>query len=240
MITAKDYTIAIPSYGRAGRVDTYMYFGGLAKIFVPESQAKEYASYYRETDLVVIPDNRDGSIAKKRNAIIDYTDTEFVLMVDDDFVKMIDIEKRESLPFEKTIALIEQGFEFLQDSKAHLFGFNYSDDRMRNKPFQPFSMTKPFWQMIGLQKSEIRFDEDLIRGEDVDFWYKHLLRDRLTWRFNNYSVKARDKQKNQQGGIQEKKETEKDLQILVSRWGSKLLKVENGEITGVKSPLTGI
>ena len=59
--------IYIPSYNRSDLVRTYEYLG-TGFIVVPESQKEDYKKKYGNA-VLSIPDNKDGSVSKKRNAI---------------------------------------------------------------------------------------------------------------------------------------------------------------------------
>ena len=61
--------ICIPTYKRAGALDGKEYFGS-AKYILPESQRDEYIKTLPIKRMVVIPDENDGNIARKRNWIL--------------------------------------------------------------------------------------------------------------------------------------------------------------------------
>lgn len=232
--------IAVPSYNRAGMVSTYKFLNGNCKIVIPNSQEKEYAEYYPQKALIAIPDEKDGNIAKKRNAVLDYTDDDEIVMMDDDLQHIVEIETGNLLNATALIHILENCFQMLRDCNKSLFGFNVSMDKMKYRPFQPFSLTKPFWGVVGIRKNGVRYDERLKRGEDVDFWLQNIKRDRFTIRFNSYHARFVEKKKSQSGGIAVKKETNEDLNVLLKKWGSRLLRIENGELKHVNSPISGV
>jgi len=82
------FNIYIPSYKRFNDVKTFDYLGQ-GKIVVPESQKKEYKVKYGES-VISIPDNLDGDIVKKRNAVIDIIrkkeKSQCAWIIDDDLI----------------------------------------------------------------------------------------------------------------------------------------------------------
>jgi hypothetical protein len=82
--------IYIPSYNRSHSVKTYEYLG-CGKIIVPKSQESAYKKRYGNA-VQSIPDKRDGSVAKKRNCILDLITEEqedgYGWIIDDDLVKI--------------------------------------------------------------------------------------------------------------------------------------------------------
>ena len=80
--------IYIPSYNRSERVRTYEYLG-TGHIVVPESQESLYKKRYGDA-VITIPDKRDGSVSKKRNAVLDLIQERetdgYGWVCDDDFI----------------------------------------------------------------------------------------------------------------------------------------------------------
>jgi hypothetical protein len=89
--------IYIPSYNRHDKVRTYEYLG-CGHIVVPESQEKDYKKRYGSA-VVSIPDKRDGSVAKKRNAVLDLIKENeadgYGWVCDDDFIHLV--RKKENI-----------------------------------------------------------------------------------------------------------------------------------------------
>ena len=61
--------IYIASYNRFNNVRTFDYLG-VGNIVVPESQADDYRKHYGKA-VITVPDSKDGSVSKKRNAILE-------------------------------------------------------------------------------------------------------------------------------------------------------------------------
>lgn len=74
--------IIIPTFKRAGNVKGFNYFKS-SKLCVSESQSAEYARHYGKRRLLVMPDEFEGNIARKRNWILRNVKRP-LLMVDDD------------------------------------------------------------------------------------------------------------------------------------------------------------
>ncbi len=231
--------IYIPSYGRAGEVSTLDIIGA-GKIVVPEKQYKSYAKHYPKKSLFVVPNNRDGNVAKKRNAILDLTPEKYVAMFDDDLRSFYKISTREKLEGKQIHGLIRQGFMVAEELGARYFGFNWTTQPRQVFSGRPFSLNKVFWNVLCIIKTEIRFDENLKRCDDVDFWLKHVHRDKITLRFNYYHGDFRMKQKTQAGGISHKADPQHDIRILQKRYGKRLVPVVDGELGLVKSPYKGV
>jgi hypothetical protein len=83
----KGYQIYIPSYGRAGKVTTDSIIKK-SKVVICEKEYPKYKKYH--SNLFVIPDDRDGTITKKRNAILDLTEEKNI----DDLKKIFYISTR--------------------------------------------------------------------------------------------------------------------------------------------------
>jgi len=147
--------IAIPSYGRPN-VTTKNYFHN-AKIYIPKKQEQDYLKNYSASDLVIVPDDRDGSASKKRNAILDFSSDDYVVMIDDDFIG-INTRTFDETQFLEALAVM---FQMTEDLKIPLFGFNPSSDPLKAPSYQPFSLIKPVYGFIGINKKYLknRYDE---------------------------------------------------------------------------------
>ena len=97
--------IYIPSYNRSERVRTYEYLG-TGHIVVPESQESLYKKRYGDA-VITIPDKRDGSVSKKRNAVLDLIQERetdgYGWVCDDDFICLR--RKKENLKMDGDEAL---------------------------------------------------------------------------------------------------------------------------------------
>lgn len=230
-----EYEIYIPSYGRAGNVTTTNLLPD-AKVVIPKSQFKDYKKHHSKKNIVVIPDNQDGSISMKRNAILNVADVDQFIMLDDDLKKIIFIEDREEIKTEDFYCHCDIAFELCNDIGSKYWGLNWDAQPLHFRNGKPFSKNKPFWAVLGVIKSGLYFDEKLNRGEDMDFWLQHMKRDGCTLRVNYLNAMFRQKDKKQAGGISAKADPIDDIRYLRRKWpGGIIRKDENGEL---KLPLT--
>ena len=141
--------IYIPSYKRFEKVRTYEYLG-CGKIVVPESQKLDYKKRYGNA-VISIPDNRDGSVSKKRNAVLDLIQEEqedgYGWICDDDFVALRRKKENIKMTGDETLEHFERLYIMAKDSGAKYGGFDYSSDNLKLKDMTPFSLTKGVYQV---------------------------------------------------------------------------------------------
>lgn len=91
--TISDINVIIPSYKRASDLVGKDYFY-MAKYCIPESQADDYREYLKDNRIIIIPDDNDGSITKKRNWILENIPRPLI-MIDDDvkYLRYVDNKK---------------------------------------------------------------------------------------------------------------------------------------------------
>lgn len=235
-----DFEIYIPSYGRAGAVTTTEIIPS-AVLVVPQFQAKDYLKYHDR--VMEIPDERDGSVSKKRNAVLDLTPEKKIVMVDDDLKKIFYIPTRQELTGEDIFFYCEEGFRLCENFGFHYFGFNWDAQPLHLDMSRVIRTNKFFYCFQGIIKTEIRCDEKLKRADDIDFWLQHTMRDRGTVRFEHIHAKflmAREG-KMQKGGIEIKSQPKSEVMYLRRKWGRDLLGVgKDGQIWPIRSPFKGI
>lgn len=236
-----DFKIYIPSYGRAETMTSPFFFRD-SIVVVPEKQYLAYVAKLPRSRICVIPDNRDGSVTKKRNAVLDYADTDYILMIDDDFVEAHHIKTRQKLDERTLMGLVYNGFVMAIDLNLGLFGFHWDDQPLHFEPGKPFSFNKTFFQTQGIIRTmDVRFDERLKRSDDIDFWLTSTRSFKKTLRFNHVYWKYVMKSKAQVGGIDIKQEDMESLTILHRKWGNDVAPFnKKGEIFPVYSPYRGV
>tara|TARA_R110000803_G_C11980669_1_gene320710 strand:- start:1213 stop:1971 length:759 start_codon:yes stop_codon:yes gene_type:complete len=236
-----NWQIYIPSYKRAGDVTSHKIFPS-AKIVVPESQLSDYQSHYGG-QVVSIPDDRDGNLAIKRNAILDMAaadGVEWVLMVDDDYryVGRITDHSNQNgqqqtrwLNNDEIETLIDDGCRMADELQTGMWGLNVKDDPKFYREYSPFSLTTPClgpWQAVKV--SELRYDETIFLKEDYDFWLQSIRKYRKTLRFQSYHYMVNHQTKS--GGVvsyRTKQREEEHNQMLQKKWGRRVVKYDIGK-----------
>lgn len=180
-------TVAIKSYQRAGRVSTIK-VAPFAMIWVPESQAVAYEAFY-PGQVVAIPDERDGNVCRKANAILEMAPTPWVLILDDDIsgVGYWEAGGHHSLDPEGLAAMIVQGFVLAADLGCRLWGIAQNKDERNYMTHTPLNLLAPILSpFTGHLADWLRYDEALPLKDDYDFWLQHILHHRKTLRLNKY------------------------------------------------------
>lgn len=230
-----EFRIYIPSYQRAGEVSTVQAITE-SLIVIPKSQYPDYKKYYSKKKLIVIEDAKDGTVSRKRNAILDLPDNDRLVMMDDDLKKIFWIADRCVVKEFEFYELLETGFEFCERYGIYLFGFNW-DAQPIHLDGKPISFNKIFFNTFGIIKSGLRFDERLLRSDDADFWAQHTMRDKKTLRFNYIKTDYTIKGKGQSGGIAAKVEEKQENLYLQKKWPPGVIRLdENFQMKITRSP----
>jgi len=230
--------IFIPSYGRAGNVTTLEFMPN-AQVIVPQSQLKIYQDHYGDS-VIAIPDDQDGNVAKKRNAILNLMhDDELAWLVDDDLIDIIRIKGILSLDAEE---VLYRHWELLDSYNGLYGGFAISDDPVKYAEYCPFSLTKPSYGCVMIRKhSNLLYDETLGRHEDADYFLKVLHAGGVVIRDNRYffKFKCNKSKATNRGGIEgSERDYKPSLDKLCKRWGS-VIKIKKGQMMGINSPRNG-
>ena len=226
-----NWQIYIPSYKRAGGITSHKLFPS-AKIVVPVSQFDEYQEQYGEK-VASIPDDKDGNIAVKRNAVLDMArkdGVEWVLMVDDDYAYVGRTTKQQTrwLNVEEIEMLIIQGCQMADDLQTGMWGLNVQIDPKFYHEYSPFSLATPIlgpWQAVKV--SELRYDEEIYLKEDYDFWLQSIKKYRKTLRFEAYHYMVNHV--NKSGGVvsyRTKQLEEEHNKMLQRKWGRRVVKYD--------------
>ncbi len=182
--------ILIPSYNRAGKVTTFEYLQN-GVIIVPKKQEKQYLDYYPRENVYAIQDKKDGSVARKRNAILDLMKVgvfnSCAWIIDDDIQYISHKKSNRQLEGAEALELLEAHRIVQMQTEAIFGGFDYSGDNMKLKDFTPFSRTKVSFGCVCVNTfDKIRYDENLRINEDVDFWLQNMNEKRQVWKDNRY------------------------------------------------------
>lgn len=250
MIT-RSPTVVVPSYGRAGRVTSVGVFPG-GVIVVPSRQAESYRALQELPpgwSVQAIPDESDGNISRKRNAILDLFEGEDIVVVDDDYDYIGRWEEGEDIRLDHggIRHLISEGFSLARDLGTPLWGINVQVDRRFYREYTPLSITNvvlgPFQGWAADRPHDLRYDEDLWLKEDYDMSLRVLQRFHRILRMNAYHYRV-DHQ-NELGGIvgqRDMGEEVRQLHRLQRRWGSEVVRLELHRSVNpiIKVPLKGV
>jgi len=232
--------ILIPSYKRAGHASTMTMLPS-AQIVVPKSQYDEYNKWYKNK-VIAIDDEKDGNIAKKRNAILDLVDDgELFWMIDDDLLK---VEAIKHGLVDDPEQLLESHYNLMESHNASFGGFSIYQDPVKYAEYQPFSFTKHSYQAVCIRKMpNVFYDNDLGRFEDADYFLKVIHKQGKVLRDNRFYFHFqcnKDVKSDQIGGIVgTEKDYQEALNKLVKRWGN-VIRVDKGKMMGINQPIKGI
>jgi hypothetical protein len=243
--------VAVPSYGRAGKVTTVRVFPE-GKIIVPARQADSYRALQELPDgweVVSIPDDQDGNISRKRNAILRLFAGEDLVMLDDDYDYIGRWEAGEDrhLDHDGIRHLLAEGFRMVRELGSCLFGVNVQVDRRFYREYTPISVTNivlgPFHAWTGERPPDLKYDEDLWLKEDYDLSLQVLRRFHRILRLNAYHYMV--DHHNELGGIVGQRNMEEEvrqLHRLQQRWGSDVVKIQLHRSVNpvIKVPLKGV
>lgn len=247
-----DPLVVVPSYGRAGRTTTQRIFPS-GVVVVPESQEEAYLEgedWPEGWEVVTIPDAKDGSISRKRNAILDLYEGRDIVMVDDDY-KYVGMwengEDRRCTP-EMLDLMLHNGFQMSRDVGTPLWGINVQVDRRFYREHAPFAFLSivlgPFQGIVGeLLPKDLRNDETLKLKDDYDFSLKVLHRFHHTVRLSRYHYLV-DHITTPGGivGMRNMEDEAAENERLQKRWGSRVWKSQMHRSINpiIKVPIKGI
>ena len=238
----KGLTIAAPSWKRPDSAFTHKYFNKVQYV-VCQSQAEEY----RKNELPVweCPDSAQGNLCRVRNWILDNCPTKWLLIVDDDLSALgrWNGNEQKRLNMEEATEAVEHGFGIAEQCETPFWGINCIPDKGAYREYTPFSFNNyiggPFQAFLPGQFEGLRYDENLPLKEDYDLTIQAANKFRKVLRINYlfYFVK----QHTNKGGcadyrtIQREKE---QFDLLQKKWGSKIVKRDNGSKTDGKRETT--
>lgn len=181
-------TVAIKSYKRAGRVKT-LDVAPFGRVWVPESQGEAYRACYGAERVVTVPDERDGNLCRKSNAILDLSPCPWILILDDDIsrIGLWEDGGHRWLSPDQLWEFVLQGFILAADFGVKLWGIQQNKDEGGHDTYQPFNLLAPvLGPFNGHLEPVLRYDETVLGKDDYDFWLQNVRAHRRTLRFNAY------------------------------------------------------
>ena len=171
--------IIIPSYKRSDNLIGKDYFN-MAKYCVPESQEKEYIKVLGKKRVIILPDDEDGNIVKKRNWILKNIPRPLI-MIDDDVCSLQYWNERKEdylrrkFPSELLDDLFNEMISLSKQFNSYLFGIAQNTDDRQFREQLPFSLSNiilgPFQ---GHLDHDLLFDERVGSKDDYDMALQHL------------------------------------------------------------------
>jgi len=221
--------VIIPSYKRSHDLKGKDYFA-MAKYCIPESQKDEYLKVLPEDRIILLPDNQDGSITRKRNWILKNIPRPLI-MIDDDVEKMMywDNRKEGYLKTEFPQILLNELFDSFVDLaeqfEVKLFGVAQNGDDRTYKENIPFNLTNivlgPFQ---GHLEHDLKFDDNVGSKDDYDMSLQQLRKYSKILRINKYCYIC--EHGDNKGGIVSYRTKEKEIEYcknIMLKWGKKII-----------------
>lgn len=233
--------VCCPSYRRPDQVETLKLFPSV-RVYVAE---KEYGLYKyhnqkaaRNRQIVAMPDNVQGNIARVRNWILDQHKNEAVCIIDDDLMYLAQWRGDQAYRVEneaELVAILQKYTLMAMELGTPLWGMNVNLDKQCYREYSPFSLTSvvlaPFMVHV---KTPHRFDESIPLKEDYDFCLQTLNENRKILRVNSYHYLSRQgcnkTSAGQTGGCAASRsvaEEHRQLALLQKKWGSTIVKVDS-------------
>lgn len=238
--------IVSPSYNRAKSASSHKVFPGLVYA-VKESQAESYRA--EGLEVLEIPEDQDGNIAKARNFLLRHFQGQDFLSVDDDYLGIFRTEKgkESSLDPEKIDLLLLNGFAMAEDLGTPLWGVNVQADPKFYREYTPFTFLSPVLGTFSAYSRDlpesIRYDEDLWLKEDYDFFLQVCRRFHRVLRFAQYHYRV--DHYDLPGGVvsyRNKDEEVRQLRRMQTKWGKGVVRVDltKSYNPNVRVPLKGV
>lgn len=220
-----------PSYRRPNGVEVDRFIPSVA-LYVAESEVEEYRKYNEKVHIRVIPDSVQGNLSRVRNYILEDQKENIVVMVDDDLQYVGYHENRALRKLNSEEELIDFVYKYsilAMDWGVKMWGVQVNPDKQNYREYSPFSTLSyigdPFTVHIN---DPLRYDERFRLKMDYDFAIQHLNRFRKILRVNKFFYQVR--QMEQVGGCSMYRnidEEKKELKMLQSKWGRKIIKEES-------------
>ena len=238
--------ICIPSFKRWGALDGKDYFT-TAKYVVPESQRDEYTQAVGAARLIVIPDEDDGSIPRKRNWILKNVERPLVMLDDDvrclttteglysDDGKFLQTKRMVKLTPEVAMRVLVEGFNLAHQWGCVYWGINVNTDGRNYQQYKPFSLSQmvlgPFHAHLN---HDLLYDERLPFKEDYDFSLQVLCRHKKVLRMNKFGYYC--EHATNPGGVVSMRTLQRERSnclAIMRKWGSKIIKydINHGSMT---------
>jgi len=222
--------ILVPSYKRAGEVLTRRWLHD-AVLCVHEFEYMEYRDK-EGGEIVTMPDNIRGNMARIRNWMLDYgfSKDDHVVMMDDDIVKVGYRENGSPISVDEDYFMdfLKMGFEIASGAGSKLWGVNVNEANLFYYEWLPISVNVPVLGTLCCHiKNDLRYDESLSLNEDYDFFLQHCFKYRKVLRFDKWHYIA--KHLDMAGGCAAYRTIDEEKyqsEIMIHKWGNNIVKYD--------------
>lgn len=230
-----ELNVVIPSFKRYDKLVGYDYFS-FAKFVIPESQADLYIKGRDKNRFIVIPDDADGTVAKKRNWILKNIPRPLI-MIDDDVDSLMMCEGAGYFELKgkarERIRLTPEECEDVFINYANLayqwgcplFGFNVNTDGRNYQQYKPFSLTQVvLGPCCGHLDHDLLYDEQMDLKEDYDICLQALNKYKKILRVNKFAVNA--EHGDEKGGSATYRTMEREVnacKAIERKWGTAII-----------------
>jgi hypothetical protein len=225
--------IIIPSYKRSHDLKGKDYFF-MAKYCVPESQKEEYIKAVGKDRVIILPDNEDGDIVKKRNWILKNIERPLI-MIDDDVSEIGYFENRtgkvdgnhsrKKMDKNLLIDFFNHNFNLANEFNCKMWGLAQNQDNRICKEFLPFNLTNiilgPFQAHL---EHDLFFDNRVGTKDDYDMSLQQLRKYKKVLRLNKFHYLC--EHGDNKGGIVSYRSKEKEIEYckqIMLKWGKKII-----------------
>ena len=171
-----NYTVYIPSKGRAGKVTSHKLFLD-STIICPDSEVELYKEHHEK--VIGVPDEVKG-ITPTRNWILNNMTDEWMIQVDDDARSFHKYAGGKLVTFvdpKRIDILLNTMFCMSEDIGFKAWGLAMAADYKFYRTFAPFSTQGVVGaNILGIIKNDLRFDERLKVKEDYDYSMQHIFK----------------------------------------------------------------
>jgi len=222
-----NYTIYAPTYKRAKLCKTHKYLTNIIYV-VRESEAKDYKNVHDK--LWIVPDSAQGNLCRIRNYILNNSENQNILLLDDDikYFGRWNGNKSIKLNEQQAYNMIQEGMQLAKDLDVVYWGLNCLADKGAYREYTPFGTCQyiggPFQAHLN---NQLRYDEKIYLKEDYDMTLQVTNKHRKNLRLNMYHYVC--DQNTLAGGCAEYRNINKEMShnnMLQKKWGKKIVRFD--------------
>lgn len=224
-----NFIIFCPTFKRPNICKTHKYLKEIIYV-VSESQAESYDGVHDK--IWVVPDSAQGNLSRVRNYILDNSEHENILLLDDDinWLGKWEYNSHKRLEEDEAYEMMEMGFLLAHDLEVKFWGLNCLTDKASYREYTPFGTRQyiggPFQAHIN---NPLRYEEVIYLKEDYDMTIQILNKYRKNLRLNMFHYDCN--QANLKGGCAEYRNKSREAdhnKMLLKKWGSKIIRFDTG------------